>query len=61
MGMFLGDARGSSGAAHGDKLCTEFLRNVVWGELDCLIPRHLPPGTSDAQLGRADFCPLLAG
>jgi ATP-binding protein involved in chromosome partitioning len=31
------------------KLETEFLFNVEWGELDCLI-LDLPPGTGDAQL-----------
>lgn len=31
------------------KLETEFLFNVDWGELDCLV-LDLPPGTGDAQL-----------
>ena len=31
------------------KLETEFLFNVEWGELDCLL-LDLPPGTGDAQL-----------
>ena len=31
------------------KLETEFLFNVEWGDLDCLI-LDLPPGTGDAQL-----------
>ena len=31
------------------KLETEFLFNVEWGELDCLV-LDLPPGTGDAQL-----------
>src|ERR1700687_1535794 len=31
------------------KLETEFLFNVEWGELDCLV-LDLPPGTCDAQL-----------
>ena len=31
------------------KLETEFLFNVEWGELDCLVI-DLPPGTGDAQL-----------
>lgn len=31
------------------KLETEFLFNVQWGELDCLV-LDLPPGTGDAQL-----------
>jgi ATP-binding protein involved in chromosome partitioning len=31
------------------KLLGEFLRNVEWGELDCLV-LDLPPGTGDVQL-----------
>jgi len=31
------------------KLETEFLFNVEWGDLDCLVI-DLPPGTGDAQL-----------
>ena len=31
------------------KLETEFLFNVEWGDLDCLV-LDLPPGTGDAQL-----------
>jgi len=50
MGMFLGDQtpviwRGPMVT----KLITEFLRNVVWGELDVLV-LDLPPGTGDVQL-----------
>jgi len=50
MGMFLGDRtpviwRGPMVT----KLITEFLRNVVWGELDTLV-LDLPPGTGDVQL-----------
>ena len=32
-----------------DKLLTEFIKNVEWGELDVLVV-DLPPGTGDAQL-----------
>ncbi|MBI3796003.1 MAG: Mrp/NBP35 family ATP-binding protein [Deltaproteobacteria bacterium] len=32
-----------------DKLLTEFIKNVEWGELDILVV-DLPPGTGDAQL-----------
>jgi ATP-binding protein involved in chromosome partitioning len=31
------------------KIITQFLRDVAWGELDCLVV-DLPPGTGDAQL-----------
>ena len=31
------------------KLLGEFLRNVEWGDLDCLV-LDLPPGTGDVQL-----------
>src|SRR5277367_6794441 len=50
MALFLNDAspviwRGPMVA----KLETEFLYNVEWGDLDCLVI-DLPPGTGDAQL-----------
>jgi ATP-binding protein involved in chromosome partitioning len=41
------------------KLETEFLFNVEWGELDCLV-LDLPPGTGDAQLTITQ-CVGLAG
>jgi len=61
MGMFLGERtpviwRGPMVT----KLLTEFLRNVVWGELDYLI-LDLPPGTGDAQLTVAQQVPLAGG
>ena len=35
----------------------QLLRDVAWGELDCLVI-DLPPGTGDAQLGLATNVPL---
>ncbi len=43
-----------------DKLLTEFLRNVEWGELDVLVI-DLPPGTGDAQLTMVQKAPLSGG
>ena len=43
-----------------DKLLTEFLRNVEWGELDVLVI-DLPPGTGDAQLSIVQKAPLSGG
>jgi ATP-binding protein involved in chromosome partitioning len=43
-----------------DKLLTEFIRNVEWGELDVLIV-DLPPGTGDAQLTMVQKTPLSGG
>ena len=43
-----------------DKLLTEFLRNVEWGELDVLVI-DLPPGTGDAQLSICQKAPLSGG
>ncbi len=43
-----------------DKLLTEFLRNVEWGELDILVI-DLPPGTGDAQLSIVQKAPLSGG
>jgi ATP-binding protein involved in chromosome partitioning len=43
-----------------DKLLTEFIRNVEWGELDVLVV-DLPPGTGDAQLTMVQKTPLSGG
>jgi ATP-binding protein involved in chromosome partitioning len=43
-----------------DKLLTEFIQNVEWGELDVLIV-DLPPGTGDAQLTMVQKTPLSGG
>jgi ATP-binding protein involved in chromosome partitioning len=42
------------------KLLVEFLRNVLWGELDYLVI-DLPPGTGDAQLTICQQVPLSGG
>ncbi len=42
------------------KLETEFLFNVEWGELDCLL-LDLPPGTGDAQLTITQRVALAGG
>jgi len=43
-----------------DKLLTEFIRNVEWGNLDVLVV-DLPPGTGDAQLTMMQKTPLSGG
>jgi ATP-binding protein involved in chromosome partitioning len=43
-----------------NKLLTQFLREVDWGELDYLI-LDLPPGTGDAQLTITQQVPLTGG
>jgi len=43
-----------------DKLLTEFIKNVEWGELDVLLV-DLPPGTGDAQLTMVQKTPLSGG
>jgi len=43
-----------------DKLLTEFITKVEWGELDILIV-DLPPGTGDAQLTVVQKAPLAGG
>ncbi len=42
------------------KLETEFLYNVEWGDLDCLV-LDLPPGTGDAQLTITQRVALAGG
>jgi ATP-binding protein involved in chromosome partitioning len=43
-----------------NKLLTQFLREVEWGELDYLV-LDLPPGTGDAQLTITQQVPLTGG
>jgi len=43
-----------------NKLLTQFLREVDWGELDFLV-LDLPPGTGDAQLTIVQQAPLSGG
>ena len=43
-----------------NKLLTQFLREVDWGELDYLV-LDLPPGTGDAQLTIVQQVPLTGG
>ncbi len=43
-----------------NKLLTQFLREVEWGELDFLV-LDLPPGTGDAQLTIVQQVPLSGG
>jgi ATP-binding protein involved in chromosome partitioning len=42
------------------KLLVEFVRNVLWGDLDYLV-LDLPPGTGDAQLTICQQVPLSGG
>jgi ATP-binding protein involved in chromosome partitioning len=43
-----------------NKLLTQFMRDVEWGELDFLV-LDLPPGTGDAQLTITQQLPLAGG
>lgn len=43
-----------------DKLLTEFIKNVEWGDLDILLV-DLPPGTGDAQLTMVQKTALSGG
>ncbi len=43
-----------------DKLLTEFITKVEWGDLDVLVV-DLPPGTGDAQLTMVQKVPLTGG
>ncbi len=42
------------------KAIEQFLRDILWSELDCLII-DMPPGTGDAQLSLAQSIPVTAG
>ena len=42
------------------KAIEQFLRDILWSELDCLII-DMPPGTGDAQLTLAQSVPVTAG
>ncbi len=42
------------------KAIEQFLRDILWSELDCLII-DMPPGTGDAQLSLAQAVPVTAG
>jgi ATP-binding protein involved in chromosome partitioning len=42
------------------KAITQLLRDIAWGELDCLVI-DMPPGTGDAQLTLAQSVPVAAG
>lgn len=42
------------------KAIEQFLRDILWAELDCLVI-DMPPGTGDAQLTLAQSVPVTAG
>ena len=42
------------------KAITQFLRDILWSELDCLVI-DMPPGTGDAQLSLAQSVPVTLG
>ena len=42
------------------KAIEQFLRDILWSELDCLVI-DMPPGTGDAQLTLAQSVPVTAG
>ncbi len=42
------------------KAIEQFLRDIVWGDLDCLVI-DMPPGTGDAQLTLAQSVPVTCG
>ena len=42
------------------KAIEQFLRDILWSELDCLVI-DMPPGTGDAQLSLAQSVPVTAG
>ena len=42
------------------KAIEQFLRDILWSELDCLVI-DMPPGTGDAQLTLAQSVPVTLG
>ncbi len=42
------------------KAIEQFLRDILWSELDVLVI-DMPPGTGDAQLTLAQSVPITAG
>ncbi len=42
------------------KAIEQFLRDILWSDLDCLVI-DMPPGTGDAQLSLAQAVPVTAG
>jgi len=42
------------------KTIEQFLRDIMWSDLDCLVI-DMPPGTGDAQLSLAQSVPVTAG